>query len=288
MRDKTILGTSSAHHLRRTDGHYSAIQRDAESESTLDQRRYTAETDEERAHVSRVGESTKAANELASEVIEEHLTKLLKETGEAGLQAVKQVEYFKYAIDMGPKFLEASVQIKKGNIEGSRRALSEFAAAAAMAVVVGLCPEVAIPVVAFSFATKVVNLLSESQGRQGYTPDIEQVASDIVAWTSIHSSGPLESAFRWMAGADKTEKNRFVKSISPQIIKSISIASKTEMINTLLNGWVTDDDLHSIGLLAINSREPDRPEIRSILDSRAVELWDLGQRTRLRAIASQL
>jgi hypothetical protein len=66
-------------------------------------------------------------------------------------------------------------------------------------------------------------------------------------------------------------------------LKPPSLEQKINAINALLDGWVTDEDLDAIERI-VKANESDREAIAAAVRHRIIELWNFGQRIRLRII----
>jgi hypothetical protein len=64
----------------------------------------------------------------------------------------------------------------------------------------------------------------------------------------------------------------------------VPVPDKIRMINRLLDGWVSDDDLDAVDRLCANSIESDMDQIELAITPRVGSLTSLGQRSRLRTI----
>jgi hypothetical protein len=62
-----------------------------------------------------------------------------------------------------------------------------------------------------------------------------------------------------------------------------SVEQKIAIVNSLLDGWVSDTDLNHIEMV-VNSASGDKAAIATAIQPRIKELWSIGQRTRLRVI----
>ena len=62
-----------------------------------------------------------------------------------------------------------------------------------------------------------------------------------------------------------------------------SVEQKIAIVNSLLDGWVSDTDLDHIEMV-VNSASGDKAAIATAIQPRIKELWSIGQRTRLRVI----
>jgi hypothetical protein len=72
-------------------------------------------------------------------------------------------------------------------------------------------------------------------------------------------------------------------------IGALSTATKIQMINTLLDGWISDDDVRTIESIcdAIKSKI-ESTQVKQALEARLLTITDLGQRTRVRAVILKL
>ena len=63
-----------------------------------------------------------------------------------------------------------------------------------------------------------------------------------------------------------------------------SAATRIAIINGLLDGWVSDDDIEAIKNVYRAAEEADQRTIRTAIKPRIAELWSIGQRTHLRVL----
>jgi hypothetical protein len=68
----------------------------------------------------------------------------------------------------------------------------------------------------------------------------------------------------------------------------LSTEEKVRMLNRLLVGWVSEEDLAAIDRICEAATAAESGTLHSILNSRVLGLTDIGQRTRLRMIMSRL
>jgi uncharacterized protein DUF4157 len=73
----------------------------------------------------------------------------------------------------------------------------------------------------------------------------------------------------------------------PAAIRDVPIDEKLRMVNRLLDGWVSDEDLDAVERLYINSSDADMHEIGRAITPRISSLTDIGQRTRLRVLLAR-
>jgi hypothetical protein len=91
-------------------------------------------------------------------------------------------------------------------------------------------------------------------------------------------------ASAWGLSSD-TEIRDWVRRENLTAIGQISLKEKLRLINRLLDGWVSDEDLDAIDKVcrSVTSAQ-EMAVIRAVISLRAIDLTDLGQRTRLRVI----
>ena len=69
-----------------------------------------------------------------------------------------------------------------------------------------------------------------------------------------------------------------------RLLRPPSAATRIAAINTLLDWWVSDNDLDIIESIFMAANAGDRATIRAAVEPRAISLTSLGQRFRFRAI----
>jgi len=84
--------------------------------------------------------------------------------------------------------------------------------------------------------------------------------------------------------ADDTRIREWVARQPPGAIRDVPVEEKLRMINRLLDGWVSDDDLEAIERIQVNSTYPDRIIIMTAVEPRVGSLTSPRQRRRLRSI----
>jgi len=72
-------------------------------------------------------------------------------------------------------------------------------------------------------------------------------------------------------------------------IQALNVRVKLRLLNALLDGWVSDEDLDAFQIIcgAVTTHQ-EGTYLKGQLDKRSTELTDFGQRTRMRAILGQL
>jgi Domain of unknown function (DUF4157) len=70
-------------------------------------------------------------------------------------------------------------------------------------------------------------------------------------------------------------------------LRDMPVEEKVRMVNRMLSGWVSDDDLVGIERLYRASTQADRTVLRGIIAPQIGDLWSIGQRTRLRVLLAQ-
>jgi hypothetical protein len=73
----------------------------------------------------------------------------------------------------------------------------------------------------------------------------------------------------------------------PAALRDMPIDEKTRMVNRLLKGWVSDDDLDGIERLYNASTRADQVILRAVIAPQIQDLWSIGQRTRLRILLAR-
>ena len=81
-----------------------------------------------------------------------------------------------------------------------------------------------------------------------------------------------------------TEIRRVLGAADAGTVQRIPVAEKIRVINRLLDGWVSDEDLETIRVVCRNAAPGELQQIRRAIEPRAVTLTDLGQRSTLRMI----
>ncbi|GAC1614012.1 MAG: hypothetical protein NVS4B5_02050 [Vulcanimicrobiaceae bacterium] len=76
----------------------------------------------------------------------------------------------------------------------------------------------------------------------------------------------------------------FLTTQRPEIIKGLSTPEKLRFVKLLFKGYVSDTDIDGIEIIYTNSSTSEKTQIKSAIDPN--NLWDVGQRTRLRIIFS--
>ncbi len=71
---------------------------------------------------------------------------------------------------------------------------------------------------------------------------------------------------------------------SPAALQVVPLDEKLRMINRLLDGWVSGDDLDAVARICTNTSSSDMLQIERAITPRVASLTDLGQRSRLRAM----
>jgi len=70
---------------------------------------------------------------------------------------------------------------------------------------------------------------------------------------------------------------------------SVDISVKVYMINTLLRGWISDKDIDTVDIICESIDTTQEGSIaREALNARVDSMIDLGQRTRIRFIISEM
>lgn len=73
----------------------------------------------------------------------------------------------------------------------------------------------------------------------------------------------------------------------PSALRDMPLEEKVRMVNRLMDGWVSDEDLDGIERLYDNSSTADKATLRATLGPRAESLISFGQRSRLRVILAR-
>jgi hypothetical protein len=66
------------------------------------------------------------------------------------------------------------------------------------------------------------------------------------------------------------------------IILGIPTSEKVRLVNRLLDGWVSDDDITAIEKIVANASAGDKPALKAAIDPRIADISSVGQRTSLR------
>jgi uncharacterized protein DUF4157 len=95
-----------------------------------------------------------------------------------------------------------------------------------------------------------------------------------------------------IAGGFFNDDNQIRAWVARQSLSAIArqpAAEKTRMINTLLNGWISDDDVISIERICLSvPSSSEMATIRAEITPRITEMTSIGQRTRVRVALSRL
>ena|GEM_PF-5371627 len=111
----------------------------------------------------------------------------------------------------------------------------------------------------------------------------EQIARGTPSRISI---GELQKVAGFTSDSDIRD---WVKAHALDTIAEVGTDLKLRMINRLLDGWVSDDDLDAVEKICRSVHNPDEMRaIRAAIEPRELDLTDLGQRTRLRIILGQM
>jgi hypothetical protein len=76
----------------------------------------------------------------------------------------------------------------------------------------------------------------------------------------------------------------WVNRVSPASIEDVSQSEKTRLVNVLLNGWVSNDDVDAIERIYKNTPSAQRPTVGHAIEARIGDLSSSSQRARLRLL----
>jgi Domain of unknown function (DUF4157) len=83
-----------------------------------------------------------------------------------------------------------------------------------------------------------------------------------------------------------TATREWVSSHDPSVLGLITADEKARLINMLLDGWVSDEDIAAIRKLYTSSPSSQRADLAQLIERRIPELSSTGQRTALRVIVA--
>ena len=106
--------------------------------------------------------------------------------------------------------------------------------------------------------------------------------ADLPASQAAITSHPELRSVSKLGSASATRE--WVGTHDPSVIGMITADEKARLINMLLDGWVSDEDIATVRKLYTSSPSDQRAGLRELIERRIPELNSIGQRTALRVI----
>lgn len=131
---------------------------------------------------------------------------------------------------------------------------------------------------------KIVETVVKSKA--GLASKVARTATTVVSESGVAmGDAPGLTAARAAEMSDGDIRD-WVEQNPRQAISNSPLEAKLVVLNRLLNGWVSDDDLDAFQIIHRTSTSSERAEIRDAIMPRSTELQSLGQRHRLRLMLS--